>query len=506
MKKSANERKQDFIDKSKLCHGDKYDYSKVDYINNKTPVTIICPLHGEFTQIPSNHYRGKGCPECSGNRRITTEKFITDAIKVHGDKYDYSKVDYIDSKTKVTIICPIHGDFQQTYECHVDRGHDCPRCSGSLVTEEDFLERSRLAHGDKYDYSKVDYVNSMTPVTIICPVHGEFKQKPKDHMDGHGCHKCGGGLKLTVSDFIQNSIKVHGHKYDYSKVNYVNNSTPVTIICPDHGEFEQLPANHMKGHGCPECSGCKKRTTDDFIREAKEVHGDKYDYSLVNYTSTNSPVRIICPIHGVFEQKPGCHLLRGQGCPECSGTKKLTTEEFIQKSIEVHGNEYDYSLVDYVNSKTPVKIICQIHGVFEVTPDKHIYSKCGCPDCNENQSKLEAIVKKLLIDNNINFIEQKSWDWLVYKNKQRLDFYLPDHNIAIECQGKQHFEAVDFFGGQEGFEENVKRDKNKLDLCASHNIRIIYFSDLSTNKAVYPYPYPVYEDLDELLKEIRLTI
>jgi hypothetical protein len=442
MKKSINERKQDFINKSKLCHGDKYDYSKVDYINNKTPVTIICPVHGEFTQIPTNHYRGKGCPECSGNKRITTEKFIADAIKVHGDKYDYSKVDYIDSKTKVTITCPIHGDFQQTYGCHVNRGHGCPRCSGSLVTKEDFLERSKLAHGDKYDYSKVNYINSMTPVTIICPIHGEFEQKPGDHM---------------------------------------------------------------KGHGCPECSGCKKRTTEDFIQEAKEIHGDKYDYSLVNYTSTDDPVKIICPIHGVFEQRPSCHLLRNQGCPECSGTKRLTTEEFIQKAIEVHGNKYDYSEVIYVNAKTPVKIICPTHGIFEITPDKHIYSRCGCPDCSENQSKLEAIVKKLLIDNNINFIEQKSWDWLFYKSKQRLDFYLPDYDIAIECQGRQHFESIDFFGGQEGFEENVRRDKNKLDLCTSHNIRIIYFSNLSTDRVVYQYPYLVYENLDELLREIRLT-
>ena len=229
---------EEFISKAKKVHGDKYDYSLVEYVNNKTRVTIICPIHGLFEQRPVNHLRGHGCMYCGNALKNTKEEFIEAARKVHGDKYDYSQVDYVDNKTKVKIICPIHGMFEQTPSSHL-RGRGCKYCGGSVKhTKDTFIEAARKVHGNKYDYSKVEYVNNRTPIIIICPIHGEFKQSPNEHLQGKGCQRCANNIKRTTEEFIENARKIHGDKYDYSRVKYIDCHTKVKIVCPIHGEFE----------------------------------------------------------------------------------------------------------------------------------------------------------------------------------------------------------------------------------------------------------------------------
>ncbi len=307
---------KEFIAKAKAVHGDKYDYSKVMYINNLTKVTIGCPIHGEFEQTPAKHLLGQGCPNCGGRKKLTTEEFLERAKKVHGDKYDYSKVMYINNSTKVTIDCPIHGEFEQTPTSHLS-GTGCAKCSRKKkISTEEFIEKAKKIHRDKYDYSKAKYVNATTKVTIVCPIHGEFEQIPYSHLSGQGCPVCGGSKRLSTEEFIEKAKKVHGDKYDYSKVNYVNSSTKVTIICPVHGEFEQNPTSHLKGCGCAKCAEREKLTTEEFIERAKKVHGDKYDYSKVKYVNSYTKVTIGCPFHGEFEQNPLNHL-KGVGCPIC---------------------------------------------------------------------------------------------------------------------------------------------------------------------------------------------
>lgn len=194
-----------FIKKAKEIHGEKYDYSLVDYVNAKTKVEIICPVHGIFEQIPYNHLSGKGCKECGyvengKNRSITFEKFLEKARYVHGDKYDYSKSKIENYKTKIEIICKIHGSFFQTPNNHL-RGKGCKEC-GMMSTlnhiqencsssTENFINKSKILHRDKYDYSLVEYENNSTPVEIKCEEHGIFLQSPRDHLRGHGCHTCG---------------------------------------------------------------------------------------------------------------------------------------------------------------------------------------------------------------------------------------------------------------------------------------------------------------------------
>lgn len=298
-------------------HRDKYDYSKVDYKGATAKICIICPEHGEFYQNAGSHLNGGGCPKCSGRIKLTIEKFIEKARKVHNNKYDYSKVVYKKSKDKVCIICPIHGEFYQTPNIHF-RGNGCSECSGKAkLKTKKFIEKAREVHNNKYDYSKVEYKSSTTKACIICPVHGEFYQTPNTHLRGSGCPRCIKNIKLTTEDFIERSRKVHGNKYDYSKVEYKNIQTKVCIICPDHGEFFQIPNSHLQGSGCPKCGGSYRSSTEDFIEKAKSVHDCLYEYDKVDYKNRYTPVKIFCKIHGYFSQSPHVHL-QGSGCPKCN--------------------------------------------------------------------------------------------------------------------------------------------------------------------------------------------
>ena len=403
--------------------------------------------------------------------RLTTEEFIEKARKVHGDKYDYSKVEYKNAHTKVCIICPEHGEFWQTPNTHLYLKCECSKCmKNAKGTTDEFIERARKIHINKYDYSKVEYINSKTKVCIICPEHGEFWQTPDKHLYGQGCPICGNDKqKSNTEEFIRKANKIHSNKYDYSKVNYVNSHTKVCIICPEHGEFWQKPNGHLNGQGCPSCN---KITSDDFIQKATLIHNGKYDYSKVDYKTAKTKVCIICPEHGEFWQAPDKHL-SGCGCQKCGGTKKLSIDEFISKANEIHNNKYDYSKVKYINNQTKVCIICPEHGEFWQTPGSHLSGK-GCPHCLS--SKIEDIIETKLNEINVNFEKQKTFDWLKSKRNMRLDFYLPEYNIAIECQGKQHFDNIEYFGGNDGLKYRKYNDMIKLKLCKEHNVNLLYFN------------------------------
>ena len=168
-------------------------------------------------------------------KRKTNTKFIEECKQIHGDKYDYSKVNYVNARTKVCIICPVHGEFWQLPSLHIGQKCGCPLCNGTFKkTKTMFVEEARKIHGDKYDYSKAKYEITNKKVCIICPEHGEFWQTPYVHLVGHGCPKCSGRMKLTRDEFEQRVREKHGDKYDYSKVEYVNNSIKVSIICAEH--------------------------------------------------------------------------------------------------------------------------------------------------------------------------------------------------------------------------------------------------------------------------------
>ena len=313
--------------------------------------------------------------------------------------------------------------------------------------------------------------------------------------------------KVTTEEFIERARLIHGDKFDYSKTEYLNNSTKVCIICPIHGEFYQIPKDHLRGIGCKKCGRIAARdkmshSKDEFIKKAIEMHGDKYDYSKVEYINIDTKVCVICPIHGEFWIRPHHHLssITPQGCKKCAiinkaNKQRLDTEKFIAKAKILHKDKYDYSKVNYIDSRLKVKIICPIHGEFEQSPNMHLIGQ-GCPMCN--QSKMESFVEKFLIENNIEFEQQKTFDELLNKRKLYIDFYLPKYNLAIECQGKQHFG----FGGwskneekrKKEFEQILERDKRKYQFCKENNINLVYYFNEEYNAQAYQMTNKIYNE------------
>lgn len=480
-----NSNTDEFIDKAKNIHGNRYDYSLVDYKKSHIKVKIICSKHGIFEQSPSKHLEGQNCSKCSGNVKKTREEFVLEAKKVHQNKYDYSLVEYINGKTNVKIICPEHGVFEKTPVKHTLRKEGCHQCALfnraniNRKSTDDFIKKSKKVHGNKYDYSEVDYKGSTIKVKITCPIHGLFEKLPSNHFKGQGCPKCLiiiSHNKSNTEDFIKKSKEKHGDLYDYSLTNYVKANKKVEIICKKHGSFMQTPQSHLSGRGCDKCGGSKKLEYENILKRFNEIHNNFYYYDKFVYVNAVTKSTITCPIHGDFEQKPANHL-QGQGCIKCAGVQKKTKEDFIKDSILIHGSLYDYSLVEYKNAFEKVKIICRKHGPFIQVPSLHLCGS-GCPTCRESTG--EKFIAKFLQENNINFVRQKKFDDCKHVRLLSFDFYLPDHNICIEYNGIQHYEMIQ---RSKDKEKNIKifngikvRDNIKKEYCKNNNIELLIIS------------------------------
>lgn len=387
-------------------------------------------------------------------------------------------------------------------------------------TTEEFVEEAKNCSQNEFlDFSNVVYKNTNTKVDIICHKkdvngveHGIFHIKPNDFLHGHFCPKCGREEQIrkrryNTDEFIVKSKIVHKENIDYSKVEYVNNKTKVCLICPKHGEFWVMPANYLQGSGCPKCgriTACKKHNEnakETFIEKASTIHNGYYIYDETVYVNSRGFIDVICPKHGKFSIKANAHL-NGNGCRLCAIKKnadrnRSTLLDFITRGNTIHNGKYDYSLSEYENSYKLIKIICPIHGIFEQMPYKHLDGH-GCPHCS--QSHLETMVEKILIENNIDYVSQKRFPWL---GLQSLDFYIPEQNIAIECQGIQHFIPIEFFGGEDGFKTCVKRDKLKRKLCIENNVKLIYFTKLENVETDDYMNCGCCTSIEELLKIIQ---
>jgi len=241
-----NDKCLDFINKARLVYGDRFDYSRVVYVDCFQPVIIVCKKHGAFTHAPRNHLRNLGCKGCIDDDIIA--KWIAKARLVHGDEYDYTLVQ---NSSKSTIICRTHGPFVQKLDHHLNRKCGCPRCYNDKILNigRSFIDRAVAVHG-KYQYSRTNYINNYTKVTITCPLHGDFSQAPNKHLAGSGCPLC--AWRHTPQQFESKASAIHNYKYKYSG-DYTTDSDQTTIVCPTHGEFSQLASNHLQGHGCPKC-------------------------------------------------------------------------------------------------------------------------------------------------------------------------------------------------------------------------------------------------------------
>lgn len=241
-------------------------------------------------------------------------------------------------------------------------------------TTDQFIKDAKQIHGNRYDYSLVEYKNNHTYIKIKCNIHNVFEQMPKSHLKGYNCIKCSGRNKKTNKEFIFEAKNIHNNKYDYSLVEYKNNKQIVKIICPKHNIFEQIAKNHLKGMGCKKCSGLYKKTTTEFIKNAKIIHNNTYDYSNVKYINNKIEVDIKCNKHGIFKQRPDSHL-NGKGCKTCNSSKGekhirlfllennisfIEQYRFKNQQINIKNCKYDFYLVDY-------NTIIEYHG------EQHFY-------------------------------------------------------------------------------------------------------------------------------------
>lgn len=332
-----------------------------------------------------------------------TEKFV-DLCKIkHNNTYDYSKVSYINNQTKVTIICKIHGEFQQTPHAH-KRGNGCKKCTvgRESLTKKDFINKSNIKHNYKYDYSNVEYINNRTKVKIFCKSHGFFKQNPGQHLLGQGCRKCN-QKKLKIFDIIEKFEKKHKQKYIYCITNDVIVSDTIKIKCPIHGIFEQKICNHFVS-GCQKCAGKIKNIT-DFIKRANMIHCGKYNYSDVDYKDHKQKVKIECKKHGFFYQKPYLHF-SGQGCPSCCESlgEKLVLNYLKSREIDfisqhkfedckhIKSLRFDFYLTDFnicieYNGKQHYEVVERFGGVKEFEKVK-VRDEIKKEYCRRNNIKL----------------------------------------------------------------------------------------------------------------------
>lgn len=348
------------------------------------------------------------------------------------------------------------------------------------------IEKLRNLYGDTLDYSKVDYKTSRSYITLVCPKHGEFEKYANDALQGRGkCPKCQRGISST-EEFIAIAKAKFGDKFDYSKTDFINKITKVIITCPKHGDFTIQPNTFLNSvYGCGQCRYKDKEIINKpskeqqlsikqqvFISRSKEIHNNKYDYSKVIYTKACDKVTIICPIHGEFQQAPGVHI-KGHGCPKCArevtaDKTRKTQEEFEKEARAIYGDKYTYG--KYTGMHNKMTIVCPIHGSFECTPHNHLVD-CGCPRCSD--SKGELMVSTWLKTNNILFVQEKS---LKIDNLQLyLDFYINLNGIEyiIEYNGIQHYRPVEHFGGEERFKKQTFRDQSLRDYCNEHSIRLL---------------------------------
>lgn len=265
------------------------------------------------------------------------------------------------------------------------------------LTQEQFIQRSKEKHNNRYDYSLVEYISMHKKVKIICSSHGKFEQTPYAHLHkGQGCKKCGllfrsEGRTRTTDEFIEEAKEIHGNRYDYSKAVYTLAKEKLEIICKEHGSFWQSPNIHiLLKSNCPCCKEDDKfLTQNEFIERAINVHGDKYNYSLSRYENCITPITIICSTHGEFSQKPAVHLA-GANCPACVGHQRLSTELFIKKSNIKHNHRYTYENVNFTNSSSVVEITCPVHGSFWQRATAHLHDGTGCPKCSKMISNIET--------------------------------------------------------------------------------------------------------------------
>lgn len=507
----------EFLKKAREIHGFKYIYpSLTSKVLSDDMIDVI--FDGQlYSQKVVKHLMGR-CPEKNTPSK-TTDQFIREAREVWGTKYDYSLVEYKGALKKVKII------FDGVVFEQVASSHLSGLSVEANMNLEYFIKKAKDKWQSKYDYSLVDYKNCKEKIKIILKETGTiYEQTPYQHLISAPEKR---SIKSSTEVFVEKSNKIHDFRYDYSNTDYTLSSKKVIIICPEHGQFEQVANSHLMGLGCKKCGNkyrdriyTPKYSTEEFILDAKIKWGDKYDYSLVEYKNVRTKIKIIhdgivyeqlpqshlkYPVEGflnqeiflikarrkwgdkydyslvkyvstkvpikiiyegkIYEQLPHNHLLYS---PELRNNSTL--EEFKEYSLRIHNNKYSYDKSVYINSSTKLIISCPIHGDFKQTPYSHM-SGSGCRLCYD--SKGEREISKFLDKYRIHYTREHIFPDCKNKAHLKFDFYISSRRTCIEFDGIQHHQPVDYFGGLTAYNKLKLNDKIKDDYCEENYINLI---------------------------------
>jgi hypothetical protein len=475
IRKQRQTDRDELIRRFKEAHpNDNFDFSKVEYINMHTPVLVIDHTldalgneYGEYYVEPNSFLKGLYSAE-----RLKRDRANAAFLKI---KEAEAKRKEREEKKRIKEEERLAKTVNKKETKSFYKGH-----KGTL---EEFIINAKVVHPDEnLDYSKATYVDEKTPICIIDHdldkdgnEYGEYWQEPYAHMCGCGHPRKSwdrsSDLRRKNREQVIEEIKAAhpDEDLDFSKMEYINNKVPVTIIDhtldglgKEYGEYQVLVTSFTK-KGSRAFAKVQRDAYVNFIKKAKEIHGDKDDYSEVEYASRTTPVKIICKEHGPYYQTINAHLA-GCRCPKCANQKlTLTTDEFIKRATAIHKDKYDYSKSTYTKYGEPVIITCPVHGDFIQTPDKHL-SGHGCPKCGNNLSKAEIeisdFLKSILGEDKI--IER---DRTVLEGRKELDIYIPEKNLAIEFNGlKWHSEE---------FDRNNTYHLSKTNECKEKGIRLI---------------------------------
>ena len=344
----------EFERRANEIHKGKYDLSRTRYVNNSTKIEVVCPEHGSWWVTPANFLlRKSGCPKCGKEKvsralSMTQKQFEARVREIHGNKYDLSRAWYVNDATKVEVMCPEHGSWWVRPN-GLFYGKGCPECGSAKASNSrrlapvEFEKRVREIHGDKYDLSRIRYVNIATKVEIVCPEHGAWWPYPSSLLKGCGCPKCAGRAKLTQQEFELRVRKVHGDKYDLSRALYANNHERVEVICHEHGPSWVTPANLFGGQGCRRCGNKKiseklSLTQKEFESRISSLFGEKADFSKAVYKGIREKVTMRCTVHDEeFEAPPDSLFTGAWGCPECWNNGKSKGEDEVAAFLDSLG-------------------------------------------------------------------------------------------------------------------------------------------------------------------------
>ena len=454
---------EQYVAKARAKWGDAYDYSESVYLAGLKPITIRCKKHNHYFTVQAGNpistlLKSGGCPLCAQERLAEKKK---EAIKRREERKRAKKSRKI-LKKKSLRVCP----------------------------QKKFLERATAMYPE-YDFSKAIYKGRETHIVVVCPVHGDFKIRPRTLLSvekgqkPHGCWKCNNLIPpyekvLTLDTFKNRMYELYGDKYTFVWSDFKNKHSQIRFACKQHGEQHSSAKVLLKGKGCAYCNG--KFYPPDWIKNARAVHGEKYEYDESrNPRIVSDLIRYKCPTHGWKETRYDCHVLQGCGCALCAGVQnKIPAEDrkqiWIKKCRERFPGKFSYRDVVYVNNDTPVKIYCKEHHLtFETTPDTHLRGAGGCPLCTKSVGEVE--IYKWLSEHAIPFETQKvipNENMFCKRQYLTVDFYLPDLNLIIEMNGEQHYRYVEHFHTKDWtLEDQQIRDDTLRAYCKTHRINLL---------------------------------